>query len=874
MPIQRLELKLEAMRRFKQREFLRIGTRDILGLADMPTTAREFSNLADACVQACLEAATLEIQNKKGPPPPFIVVAMGKHGGRELNYSSDIDLLFVCADNDATTQRPNDPTTLAELVIQFLTKNMQNGHLFRVDMKLRPEGRFGPLVRTLSSYRAYYESWAESWERQALIKARVVAGDSELGEAFQEMVTPFVYRGMVTSDFVDSVRRNKERIEERAGVGMTNIKLSAGGIRDIEFTAQLLQLQLGGRYPHVRTPNTLDALGRLRQIGFLSAQEAAEMADDYRFLRTVEHRLQILYELQTQSLPTKPAERRLLGRRLGFPDAEAFNSEFERRTRRVRAHCERLFYGSGRDPESADQWSGLLANSTTEAGQRAVELALEAEGFPEPDRAAATLRGLLFGSSYGESPPDAREMFLRLSGRLIAACTRTGDPNAALQGIEALALANPNPAAFYRLLIEGEELLDRLCLLSAGSLPLSQHLARRLEWLDMLVSEEAVDSRLKPVEAYRSDLDERLAGAVREEQFWDRLALYIQRERLRVAARDLWGELGSVGVMRELTALAEAVLSALLDRAISSAERTRPDQAGVLKTIALIGLGKLGGREVGYASDWDIVAVYRKPSENLAEAFAAVEGVISYILSAGQNLTVRGAPVEIDARLRPEGKKGALAYAPEEYERYYLSAALPWEKQVLTKARPVAGNDGSAADFMEARNRTIYTSPFPAEGVEKIRAMKRRMEKERLRPDERQTDIKLGWGGMSDIEFLVQLLQLKSGAAHPEIRGSETVGALYALGAAGVLPSPDAARLADSYRYYNAVRNRLALMGAPSPNVLPKDDRRMRSLAIGLGVSDTDTEAAETIFRRQFEERMRDTRSLFERLFFEGAVGG
>jgi glutamate-ammonia-ligase adenylyltransferase len=884
--VQRIELKLEAMRRFKQREILRIGTRDILELADMPTTAREFSNLADACVQKCTEIGIAEIREKHHvDPPPLIVVGMGKLGGQELNYSSDIDLMFVCGDeSEARSQESGVGSqqtplavahSLAEFVINALSRNTQNGHLFRVDVRLRPEGRFGALVRTLSSYRTYYESWAEPWERQSLLKARVVAGDTRLAEQFGDMVRPFVYRRGVTSDFIESIRKNKERIEQKAEIektSLTNVKVGIGGIRDIEFTAQLFQLRLGGYDARLRTPNTLEALARLQQAGALTPAEAGELSEDYQFLRTVEHRLQILYERQTQSLPTDPIERNLLARRLGYVDSTAFDEDYRRRTGRVHEHFERLFYGErGHVGGPADMWRELLDNVDSEAAKVSLLQALEAEGFRDSERAYTTLRAAVNGTNYGQVDPESRSQLLEVAGRLVDACGRTGAPDAALQGIETLAQAMPNPALLYRTLAEGDEILDRFCRLGASSLPLVQLLARRLEWMDLLVSEEVIDPELKAREAYRDELDERTESIRDPDRFWDAMALYVQRERLRIGARDVWGEIGAAGISGELTALTEAVIDRVLAFGVSQVTGREPDEEirNLLESIAVIGLGKLGGRELGHGSDWDVLIVYRRPGESLSpQGAAALHAVAERVVSAGQALTPRGAPVEIDARLRPEGRVGALAYTPAEYRDYYLRSALMWERQVLTRARPVAGNVETGRAYMRAAHEAVYGAPLSDEAREEIRAMKRRIETERLKPSDQWTDVKLGHGGISDIEFTVQMLQMRHGAAHAQVRVPGTLNALHALASIGVVSRPDAVRLAETYLFWIALRNRLALQGGGASDTLPSDPSRLRGLAVGLGAADTRSETAEAQFSRQFDERMRETRLIVDRLFY------
>lgn len=882
------DLKLEAMRRFKQRELLRIGARDILGLSDMPQTAREFSELADACVQKCYEIGLATLTQRYGEDAaiPFCVIGMGKLGGSELNYSSDIDLIFVCGDtpegdaNDGSDRSRRSMTfvlKLAEYIVNALSRNMQNGHLFRVDMRLRPEGRFGPLVRTLSSYRSYYESWAEPWEKQALLKARLIAGDTRLGESFQKLVAGYIYPRSVTADFVKAIRINKERVEKKAELEnrtLTDVKIGLGGIRDIEFIAQLLQLELGGRFPLLRTTNTLEALSRLRQAGFLTSQEARELTEDYIFLRNVEHRLQILYDRQTQAIPTDPEERRLLARRMGYLDRESFDHDYRRRTHRVREHFESLFYGSRHEKSvtEADQWRSLLMNVETLEAREVILSRLASAGFQEPKRAYQFLKNLAYGGDYGMEDPEAREQFRLFGGHLIEACRITGDPDNALSGMEHFLHASPNRSQDYLSLTENEELLERLCRLAAGSLPLMQSLSRHPEWLDMLVSEEALEPTEKSREQSAEELKHRLKAVKSEKSFWDALALYIQRERLRIGARDIWGIADPQMTIHELSALADASIEAILNYAIQNAQSQGQSEAtrSALESAAVIGLGKLGGREVGYGSDWDILIVYgdSEEEETARERHEAVNALAEFMLSASQALRTRGAPVEIDARLRPEGRFGALARSVLEYLKYYSRQSLTWERQVLVKARHVAGCHETAKRYLRGVHRILYAEPLSPDDRGEIIAMKRRIERERLKLEERFSDIKLGHGGMSDIEFTVQLCQLQAGSTFPQTRTTETLDALYALSEAGVIPKPDAARLAETYSFWTAIRNRLTLLGGLANDVLPADPRRLRALAIGLGAADMQEESAETLFKRRFEERMRETRAVIARLFY------
>ncbi|MGC8666544.1 MAG: DUF294 nucleotidyltransferase-like domain-containing protein [Chthonomonadales bacterium] len=885
--IVRPELKLEAMRRFKHREILRIGTRDILGLADMPATAHEFSSLADACIQKCLEIAQAQSAGGGGAPLPMAVIAMGKLGGQELNYSSDIDLLFVAAD-DAPEAAPADwPTPclrLAERVVSGLTQNMTSGHLFRVDMRLRPEGRFGPLVRTLSSYRAYYESWAEAWERQALIKARVVAGDAAVGREFMEMVSGFVYRRHVDAAFIEEIRRNKRRIERKAeleGQSRANVKIGIGGIRDVEFTVQLQQLVLGGRNPLVRTPNTVDAIRRLRHVGALTTREASELTEDYCFLRTVEHRLQILYELQTQTLPSDPAELRLLARRLGYGDAETFLQDYARRTARVRGHCAALFYGEPEERASVagtSEWRDLVINIDSPRVRRTAEDLLSAMGFRDAAAVCSVMETAAVGSRYGRARPEAAQLFADLVPHLLDACVRSGDPDTAFRSIEFLAAAAPNRAELYRSLLGAEDVLDRICRLGAAAPGLVQGLARHLEWLDLLVSDEIIDPSVKGPAVIARELTQRLPAeyTTAQEITWDVLALYYRRELLRIAARDVWGEISPGDASRELAALADGIIEVILKGAIGEVIQRYPGTEASLESVAVIGLGRLGGQEPGYGSDWDVLFVW-DPEAGASTGVspqAALNALAEVLLGAGERMRTRGAAVTLDARLRPEGRFGALIRPLQDYEEYYGTAAQLWERQTLIRARAVAGSRHTGDRYLQIARTAAYGRPFGADDQRAMIAMKRRIERERLKVEEQHSDLKLGLGGLSDIEFTTHLWQMRSGARHPTVQVARTVDALHALAAAGVLRTADVVRLAEHYEWLSTVRNRLALREGLPVDTVPQDPVVRRVVAVSLGIMDDASARAEDRLVRQVQERMTEVRALAERLFYEAPPPG
>lgn len=783
----------DALRRVKGPEILRIGVRDLLGDAPVPVIVREISDFADACVQMAL---TICREEHGGPSPAFAVIAMGKLGGQELNYSSDIDLIYVHGDDeDAGTC-----IKLGEAVRDTLAKAATAGYVFRVDLRLRPEGRFGPISRSLSSCRAYYESWAEPWERQALIKARFVAGDGDVGAKFIAMTQEFVYQHRIEESVVQSIRHNKRRLEQKiagADEAEINVKEGVGGIRDVEFLIQLMQLLAGGAHPSVRTGSTLVALDSLAAIGLLTEEERDVLRESYLFLRTVEHRLQLLDDRAVRCLPRGQRALNALGRTLAYLDGAAFEKAYRAHTHRVHALFTRLFYQeSGEEvgeTTSIGEW--VLAPDDTRA-QEALRAALAGQGFRDADAALQLLRRAVAGSEYGGISPEARESFARLAGPLIAAAAATDAPDAALNGIDSLALAAPSRAALYRTLEETPGLLPRLCLLAADAPALWQTLLVHLEFFDLLADEEIM------AEPLASSPTPAATSAV--------LAARSLRQRLHTGARDVWGLSDTEAT---LSAVSHAAERALAD-GIALARR----ETGWDGRFAVIGMGKLGGGELGYGSDLDVLYV-ADPTE-LAYATRLAER-LQTILS--RDLAQHGFRYEVDARLRPDGRKGTLVLDVATYGRYYAASAATWERQALLRARPVAGDDALGRDFSLLVEQFVFGRGLAKAETDEIRALKRRIETERLKNPH---DLKLAHGGMADIEWTTQLFQLRFGHAQKRLRKPGTLHALRALRDEARMTQADWETLSDTYVRLSQLRNRLFLRSGVSidaPPTLPED---------------------------------------------------
>lgn len=890
-------MKIDALRRYKGREVLRIGVMDILGVLDLPEVAQAFSDFADACVQVAYEMAHEELSRRyeMSGTPAFAVIGMGKLGGRELNYSSDIDLIFVHDDEVGVTGKLSGgqyAERLAQEIVNVLARNTARGFVFRVDLRLRPEGRYGPPSRSLSSYRHYYESWAETWERQALIKARFVAGDPRVGEAFTRMAEEYTYQRYVPAEWVEEIRHNKRRLEHKAALAdetHTNVKIGEGGIRDIEFTVQLLQLLVGGQHPPVRTGNTIEALQRLRREGFLTPEEAIVLRESYCFLRTLEHRLQILYERQTQRLPTDPRQLELLARRMGFESAEDFRETYDRVRAQVREIFLRLFYGEAGDRVMQQQENtlrDLLGAIDDPRARERIREHLKQSGFREPERALQLLQIPLMGTdpgleeetehhiiARGAASPAMRHSFLRIAPALITYAARSPSPDDALLGMEHLALAVPNRAQLYTTFADSPEVLRRLVELAGASPPTMRLLSQHQQLLDLLFSEEIIEHEPKSREQMLQELRSRL-GLPDEpqpvslrgypEQQAQAVASFLRRERLRIIARDVWGEARSADTARDLTNMTEAVLEGVLQLALGRALEEHPRWEEVLRSVAVIGMGKLGGWELGYASDADILFVFAHPeSVSHAEAYAVTAKLCEEVLQFCRLVHAQGVPLEVDARLRPEGRFGALVRTVEDYRQYYLTRGETWERQALVKARPVAGNLALGEAWRQmVEEEVVYARGLSDEELESIRHIKRRVENERLKPEHRWRDVKLGHGGMVDIEFTVQTWQLRVGRQHRSVRHTSTLSALHALRMVAMVSPADSRSAAEAYALWSTVRNALTLRHGLPRDVIPDDESEQRILARMLGREDPQR------MLQEFEQLMREVRGWVERDLF------
>jgi glutamate-ammonia-ligase adenylyltransferase len=800
------------VRREKHRRLAAIAAADLSGEASLDDVGAALSDLADASLVVALEHVDAL--------PGLSVIGMGKLGGSELNYASDIDVMFV-TDGDATAG-----AKAAERVVQELGSSAPEGQAYRIDTNLRPEGRNGPLVRSVESYLEYYGRWAKPWEYQALIKARHAAG-SRIGIELVDAIRPLVFPAHFGGERVSDIRKMKERLEEHAVRSarrsklseVDDVKLGPGGIRDIEFAVQLLQLVHGGADESVRQRATLPALQTLVQGGYVAEEDGAAFQVAYRWLRTVEHRLQLWQERQVHHLPKDDLGRARLARVLGFKDTPAASavSRFELAHAGVlsdtRARFDKLFY--------RPMIESLGETATARLSEGALKDRLRVLGFRDVDRASKTLHDLVSGTSRRAklfrvlSPPFLRSVASSpLPDEGLFSFLRLGD---ALEGrIELLGALRDNPPAIA--------LLGRV--LGSGRL-LGELLSHCPEELAAVA-----DPSGPPAPKDR----DRLGGEAISSLVWrepgkrlDGLRRFKRREMLRIAIADITGVIDVERTGAALSDLAEACLEAALN--------------GAREGFAVIGMGKLGGSELNYPSDLDVMFVARDSGGS--------EEVAVDLLRAIGEVTPEGQAFRIDPSLRPEGKAGALVRSLDSFLEYYRRWAQPWERQALLKARVVAGDRGLGDAFIrEAKDLAFRSVPTEAEFRE-LRHLKARMERERVtRGADPKRDMKMGPGGASDIEFAVQLMQLRYAHDHPELKSASTLDALRTGEENGLVPQPACARLAEAYRFVAKVRNRLFFLRGRPTDVLPVKPEELEALGVAMGYSDQPRQELEEDYLR------------------------
>jgi len=898
------------LRRYKAHEILRIGSRDLCGLASLEEVTAELTALAAATLQRACEIGETLLRAEYGTPlldidcgtateAEFTVFGMGKFGGVELNFSSDIDLIYFYSSDRGETAGISGPTgeahnrislhryfvKLSDLVTKAISQVTEDGYVFRVDLRLRPEGDSGEMANSLAAAEIYYESWGQSWERSAMLKARPVAGSLALGNYLLQRLEPFIYRRHLDYAMVEDIKVMKQKIDRsltREREGEQNLKLGRGGIREIEFFIQTLQLIYAGKNQKLRERNSLKALDLLCDEGLIKPAERDQLAAAYRFLRTVEHRIQVIQERQTHSLPTDPGELRVLARRCGFTGVEEFQRTLAEHRERVSATFRDLFYTS--EEELPAQVSPEVAFLFDPAADTDLcKDILEEKGFRNPDAAYDSLLVIRSGGSSGRLTERARRLLDRIAPLMLQEVLRTPDPAMALNNLELfLGACRRARGTFYALLAENPEIIKLIVSLFATSQFLSRSFIQHPEILDALVS-RAHAGEARDVEATNQRLADLLAAARDYEEKLEILRRFRNEEFLRLALDDLYGHTQQGRTTRQLSILAEACLTQAL--AIAREELIPRfglpfcrDDAGIEHeaAFAIIGMGKLGGMELNYHSDLDIIFIYEGDGETRPVAGTEPERfrrqsnqeyfakLAQRIISALTLITREGYVYQIDARLRPSGNKGPLVTSMPAYESYHREDAAPWERQALIKARVVTGTPDLVARIATLNTRIVYEKPLPENLAGEIYRLRQRMEKEIAREGEGHFNIKTGRGGMVDVEFLVQYLQLHYGATHPKLRVTNTLEALYLLQDEGLLPDSDYELLRRGYKFLRRLENKLRLVHDQSVSELSAEPAYLAKLARHLGYPDQ-PQRAEQSFLDEYQQITLGVRDVFDR---------
>jgi [glutamine synthetase] adenylyltransferase / [glutamine synthetase]-adenylyl-L-tyrosine phosphorylase len=782
---------VEELATWKRLELARLAARDLLELDPLEQVTDGLARLG----RDVLTGAHAMVLDRLGGAP-LAVIGMGKLGAGELNYASDIDVMFV---------GEGDPMALERAARRLLELA---GRCFRVDANLRPEGRDGPLVRSLASYEAYWERWSEAWERQALLKAAPAAGDPELGQRWADAAASVVWERPFTPDDLRAARAMKARSEQlvrEQGVADRDVKRGPGGIRDVEFAAQLLQLVHGGADPELRRPATVDALAALASGGYVDPDDAEGLTEAYRFLRRVEHAAQLVDEHQTHAVPEDRAARRRVARTLGYRGSrdagptEAFDRDLAAQRRFVRSVHERV-------------WFRPLLESLAGAGALGPEAAasrLAAFGFTDVERTRQAVTELTRGLTRSS------RMMQQLLPLLLDWLSAAPDPDLGLLGLRRLVSGEQRARTLAVAFRESPEVARSMALLLGTGRLLTDVLVANPDLIERLADPERL--RTKP----RDELVRSVASAVGwrgdPDERQRALQRWVRRNLLGIAARDVLAEATVDEVGRDLTALAESVLEAALAA------------LGPQVPFAVLALGRLGGASLGYASDLDIVFVHEgTTADDHEEADRVANGLLRFVGGSSPATRVW----EVDADLRPEGRGGPLARSFGSWDGYLTRWAETWERLAYLRARAVAGDAGLGARLIERIDEAVHGSPITDDEVRSIRRMKARIERERIPSGEDpEFHLKLGRGSLSDVEFTVQLLQLQHG-----VRGSATLGALDELVERGALDPEEGLALAESYRFCERTRGRAHLVGAGGDS-LPTRPEAMAHLARSLGVT-------------------------------------
>jgi len=834
------------LRKFRSREMIRIAWRDLAGDAGLDETVKDLSAFADACIDYSLSRLYDFMKNEfsvpvnqSGEPQKLVVIGMGKLGAFELNFSSDVDLMFAYPEagetkgGQKTISNEEFFTRLTRRLITIIGSVYSEGMVFRVDLRLRPYGENGPLVMSFDSMEDYYQNQGREWERYALIKARIVAGDKVAGEKLLERLKPFVYRRYLDFGAIESLRDMKKKISLQVMQKemRENIKLGPGGIREIEFFAQIFQLIRGGVVPVLQERNVVKVLRILAEKSYIPEKTCKELEEAYRFLRMVENRLQEFSDRQTHDLPKDSLERICISTSMYFAGWSPFNEELWKHRARVQAHFGNLLETKENETGKEDAIEKKLYDVWQFLNREEQdEKTLESAGFKHPDEAVSLLKNFRDDPSTRALSSSGREKLDRLMPSLLKEIGISGEPVTVLNRITDLLKAIQRRTCYLSLLLESHMAMKHLVRLAASSSWITSFLAQHPVLLD-----ELLDSRTLYLPPRKKQLEDEMEKRFEMIPFQDleyqieNLCIFKQINTLRVAAADVTGGLPLMKVSDHLSYIAEVIIDKVVElswRHLVSrhgSPRFLRNRGKYEKGFAVIAYGKLGGLELGYDSDLDLVFLHAgadgyttggdRPIEN-SQFFSRLGQRIVHILTA---YTRAGMIYETDMRLRPSGVSGLLVSNVEGYRDYLLNEAWTWEHQAIVRARPICGDADLAARFEQIRKEALARRRDRGRLKDEVVSMREKMRKEHLKPENGIFDIKQDTGGIVDIEFIVQYLVLLKSVDNIELTGwTDNVRILQTLAETKIIDDYTAHFLKEAYLTYRLTAHRLSLQEKPA----------------------------------------------------------
>jgi glutamate-ammonia-ligase adenylyltransferase len=811
---------MKVVRNFKKKELLRITLRDILKKAEITEIMLELSILANVITDVVLEILKKTLSETYGEPEEdaFSIISLGKLGSEELNFSSDIDLLFVYGTDKGETSgiRTLQGITvnrisnheyyckLGENLNRFLSLNTEDGFVYRVDLRLRPEGQRGSLALPLSGYESYYESWGRAWERAMLLRARPIAGDITLGNEFTETIKPFVYRKYLDYSAIDEIRQIKTRIDST--FKKNDIKRGYGGIREIEFFIHAFQLIYGGKEPLLRERVTQKALHKLLQKNIIGDSDYSTLLDNYRFLRTLEHRLQQVNDLQTHMVPADENELDVLGKKMGFPDRSSFMERLELRRVKVRTIYDSLFRDEKMEKKKAVEESEILFDE--ELPETELKDYLNRVGLKDVDKG---LRNIIHirDSTYHFQTIKGRRLLGEILPIFATAAIKSRNPDMALNHLQSFASMLSARESYLDVFRDNKDLILILINLFSQSEYLSKTIIRRPDYLELIGHEFLLKKSLRVLKGELTD-------SIKGQSISDAIRLVRQVEELRLSLLFLQKKINIIELIKGLSKTVESILSVSCEH--------------IGGKFAIIGLGKLGGREITFNSDIDIVCVSKGDvtEKDTRHAERLLRLLVSY--------TREGVAYRVDMRLRPDGTKGPIISSLKTFKDYYSRNAAFWEFQALLKARPSGGDMETGKLFIDMA-REILIEQGHRISPSDIRVMRERIQKE-LSKETSGYDIKLGYGGLEELEFTVQYLQLKNCNKYPFVLVQGTLNAIDRLKRTGILKNEDADFMQKAYVFYRTIESYLRLR---ERDVLRKDEENiLEAMSEFLGLKNKD----------------------------------